>query len=65
MGLWGRKGNKGSPEPPGPPGPPGGIENSNGNQNTPDPSLPIIKGEIKPKHLPIWDRNLYTAILYF
>lgn len=30
-----------------------------------DSSLLIIKGEIKPEHLPTWDGNPYMAIPYF
>ncbi|KAK0435501.1 hypothetical protein EV421DRAFT_1740160 [Armillaria borealis] len=66
-GPHGRRGDKGSPGPPGPPGPPGGGGDGNrgSNRNQSDPSQPIIKGEIKPEHLPMWDGNPYTAIPYF
>ncbi|SJL06612.1 uncharacterized protein ARMOST_09954 [Armillaria ostoyae] len=63
MGPRGRRGDWGSPGPPGPPGLNG--PSGNGNWIPNDPSAPIIKGELKPEHLPTWDGNPYSAIPYF
>lgn len=65
MGPPGRRGDKGSPRPPGPPGGGGGGGGLNIPRGPSDPFLLIIKGEIKPKHLPTWDGNPYIAIPYF
>ena len=39
----------------------GGGGGSNRPYGPSDPSLPIIKGEIKPEHLSIWDGNPLTC----